>query len=454
MEDIKLPKGFVFGTATSSYQIEGAWNEDGKGESIWDEFCRRKGAIANGEDGTTACDHYHRYKEDIALMKKLNVMSYRFSISWPRIFPDGYGKVNEKGAAFYDSLIDELIKNGIEPSITLYHWDLPLKFHEEGGWLKRESADIFADYAKYCFKRYGGRVKMWATFNEMYVAVHLGYESGKFAPGIQDPKKAMQAAHHMHLAHAKAVKAFRQSGIKGQIGIVHCMSPVYDMDKTNRSAENARKVDGIWNRWFTDPSFKGSYPEDIMEMRKRQGTAPEILPGDMELIKENRADFFGVNFYFRFRVYDCDSDEFNWMNCVNSRPVEGAKITEMGWEVFPEGLFTLLKNIDSQYGKIPVYIMENGMAAKDIEGPNGEVADDGRVEYIKGHLLACSDAIKAGCNLKGYYYWSFMDNFEWTSGYSKRFGIIRVDYKTQKRTIKKSGQWYGDFIALHKKTAV
>ena len=226
-------------------------------------------------------------------MKKLNVMSYRFSISWPRIFPDGYGKVNEKGAAFYDSLIDELIKNGIEPSITLYHWDLPLKFHEEGGWLKRESADIFADYAKYCFKRYGGRVKMWATFNEMYVAAHLGYESGKFAPGIQDPKKAMQAAHHMHLAHAKAVKAFRQSGIKGQIGIVHCMSPVYDMDKTNRSAENARKVDGIWNRWFTDPSFKGSYPEDIMEMRKRQGTAPEILPGDMELIKENRADFFG-----------------------------------------------------------------------------------------------------------------------------------------------------------------
>ncbi|PKL92355.1 MAG: beta-glucosidase [Candidatus Goldiibacteriota bacterium HGW-Goldbacteria-1] len=451
MEDIQLTKGFILGTATSSYQIEGAWDEDGKGESIWDEFCRRQGTIVNGDDGKIACDHYHRYKEDVALMKKMNIMSYRFSISWPRIFPGGYGAVNEKGAAFYDLLIDELIKNGIEPSITLYHWDLPLKFHEEGGWLKKESADIFADYAGYCFKRYGDRVKMWATFNEMYVAAHLGYENGKFAPGIKDTKKALQAAHHMHLAHAKAVKAFREEKIEGgKIGIVHCMSPVHDMDKTKNSAVNTRQVDGIWNRWFCEPSLKGTYPEDIMELRKKQGTAPEITPEDMELIKNNKSDFLGINFYFRFRIYDGESEEFNWMKCVNSKPVENAKITEMGWEVYPDGLFELVKRINDEYGNIPVYVMENGMAAKDIVNVKGEVDDDDRLEYIKGHLKACERAVKAGYNLKGYYYWSLMDNFEWSSGYSKRFGIVRVDYGTQKRTIKKSGRWYGQFIENHR----
>jgi beta-glucosidase/6-phospho-beta-glucosidase/beta-galactosidase len=261
-----------------------------------------------------------------------------------------------------------------------------------------------------------------------------------------DPKKASQASHHLHLAHARTVAAFREKKVKGQIGIVHCLSPLHDMDQTAGSARNASIVDGLWNRWYLDPSLKGRYPADIMDLKIKKGTAPDIVKGDMDIIKNNICDFLGVNFYFRFRVYDTGDRPFNWQECVNSKPFPGAKITEMGWEVYPKGIYELLERINKEYGKFPVYIMENGMAAKDKVLPDGKIEDDDRLEYVKMHLSECKRAIDSGFNLKGYYYWSLMDNFEWTSGYSKRFGLVRVDYDTLKRTVKKSGGWYGEFI--------
>lgn len=452
MTSIKLPQDFILGAATSSYQIEGGWNEGGKGLSIWDTFSHIPGKIHNNENGDIACDHYNRYKEDVGIMKELNIMSYRFSISWPRIFPKGRGEVNETGALFYDNLINELVSAGIEPSITLYHWDLPQALSDDGGWVNRRIIHDFVKYAQFCFERYGDRVKRWSTFNEAYIVAHLGYESGKFAPGFTDPKKCSQVSHHLHLAHALTVAKFREIKSAGEIGIVHCMSPVHNMDGTSSGAQKARFMDGLWNRWYTDPTLLGVYPEDIMNIKKNQGTAPEILTGDMDILKENRCDFLGINYYFRFRVYDNGPDKpFNWAECVNCKEVPGAKFSDMGWEVYPDGLYETVKRIDSDYGKIPLYIMENGIALKDDKYLlDGSVDDDDRTDYLRLHLESCSKAVCEGFNLKGYYYWSLMDNFEWTSGYSKKFGLVKVDYKTLKRSVKKSGKWYVEFIREHK----
>jgi len=454
MAEIQLPKDFLLGAATSSYQIEGGWNESGKGLSIWDTFSHTPGKIYNNENGDIACDHYNRYKEDVTIMKELNLKGYRFSISWPRIFPKGRGEVNETGARFYDNLINELVSAGIEPCVTLYHWDLPQALSDEGGWVNRRIINDFVEYARFCFKRYGDRVKKWATFNEAYIVAHLGYEIGRFAPGITDPRKASQVSHHINLAHAMAVASFREIKAAGEIGIVHCMSPVHNMDRTESGAQKARYMDGIWNRWYSDPTLLGIYPEDIMNNKKNQGTAPEIMPGDMDIIKHNRCDFLGINYYFRFRVYDNGPDKpFDWSECVNCKEVPGAKISEMGWEVYPEGLYELVKRIDSDYGKIPLYIMENGIALKDDKYlSDGSIDDDERISYIKSHLESCLKSINDGVNLRGYYYWSLMDNFEWASGYSKKFGLVKIDHKTLERSVKKSGKWYGEFIKGHLKS--
>lgn len=447
MDNIKFPAGFILGAATSSYQIEGGWNKDGKGLSIWDTFSHQPGRVADDENGDIACNHYQKYKEDVSLMKKLNLMGYRFSISWPRIFPKGLGAVNESGAQFYDNLINELLEAGIEPCITLYHWDLPQSLSDDGGWTNRSSIDAFTNYAEYCFKRYGDRVKKWVTFNEAYIVAHLGYNTGKFAPGIKNPAAATQVSHHINLAHARAVEVFRKLKVNGEIGIVHCISPVHNMLGTLKGDNKATIIDGLWNRWHTDPSLKGCYPEDIMALREKYGTAPKVQPGDMDLLKSNICDFLGINYYFRFRVYDEDyNDPSQWMSGVNTIPVPGAFFTEMGWEVYPAGLFEILERVASDYGNIPLYVTENGMAAADKIELDGQIEDEDRLSYLKSHLVMCKKAIDAGINLKGFYYWSLMDNFEWTSGYSKRFGLIRVDYSTQERTIKKSGKWYSQLI--------
>lgn len=454
MSSLHFPSGFLLGAATSSYQIEGGWDEDGKGLSIWDTFSHKKGNIANDENGDVACDHYHRYNEDISLMQELNLECYRFSLSWPRIFPEGKGEINDKGALFYDKLIEGLLDAGIEPFITLYHWDLPAALDTNGGWLNRETIDHFVNYARYCFSRYGDKVKLWTTFNESHVISNMGYGNGAFAPGLKNPKYASQVSHHINIAHAKSVDLFRKMNIKGQIGIVHCLSPVHNMDKTDLCAERTRIIDGFSNRWFTDPSLKGEYPADILDLLKKQGTAPEILKEDMDTIKNNICDFLGINYYFRFRVFHNDSDISEFNQYVNIKPVTGAIISEMGWEVYPQGLYELMTRITNNYGNIPLYVTENGMACKDNKITGNYVEDDDRLDYLKTHLNMCKKAIDDGVNLKGYLYWSLLDNFEWTSGYSKKFGLIRVNYDTLERTIKKSGRWYADFIGKNSESRV
>jgi beta-glucosidase len=443
----KFPKDFIFGAATAAYQVEGAWNEDGRGPSVWDTFSHTPGKIHNNENGDVAADHYHRYRDDIKLMKQMNLKGYRLSISWSRIFPKGTGAVNEAGARFYDNLINELLKAGIEPNVTLFHWDLPQALSDKGGWPDRGIIDAFANYAEFCFKRYGDRVKKWATFNEAYIIAIGGYQTGAFAPGLKDPKLAIQASHHINLSHAAAYERFKKLGISGEVGIVHCLSPVHNMDGSKAAQQKMKMVDGMWNRWFLEPSLKGSYPADVMTVLKGHGIAPVILDGDMEKIKNNRPDFLGVNYYFRFRLYDGEVDSsMNWLSQINSQPVPDAKYTEMGWEIYPKGLYELLTWISSEYPPIPLYVTENGMAAPDIVRQDKSIDDEDRKEYLREHLESCLKAISEGVNLKGYYYWSLMDNFEWAKGYSKRFGLIYIDYTTQSRTIKKSGQWYTDFI--------
>ncbi|HEX2956204.1 MAG TPA: GH1 family beta-glucosidase [Chitinispirillaceae bacterium] len=443
----KFPKEFIFGAATAAYQVEGAWNEDGRGPSVWDTFSHIPGNIINNDNGDVATDHYHRYREDIGLMKKMNLKGYRFSISWSRIFPSGTGAINEAGARFYDNLIDELLKAGIEPNVTLFHWDLPQALSDKGGWPERGIIDAFADYAEFCFKRYGDRVKKWATFNEAYIIAIGGYQTGAFAPGVKNPKLAIQASHHINLSHAAAYERFRKLGISGEVGIVHCLSPVHNMDGSKAAQQKMKMVDGMWNRWFLEPSLKGTYPVEILTVLKNNGVAPVILPGDMEKIKNSRPDFLGVNYYFRFRLYDGEVDNsMNWLSQINSEPVPDAKYTEMGWEIYPRGLYELLTWIASDYAPIPLYVTENGMAAPDIVQRDLSIDDEDRKEYLREHLESCLRAINEGVNLKGYYYWSLMDNFEWAKGYSKRFGLIYIDYATQVRTIKKSGEWYADFI--------
>ncbi|MFP4466005.1 MAG: GH1 family beta-glucosidase [Candidatus Goldiibacteriota bacterium] len=447
--EIKFDKDFIFGAATSSYQIEGAWDKDGKGPSIWDVFTHQKGNIRNNDTGDTACAHYEKYREDIELMKELNLKSYRFSVNWARIFPEGRGSINPKGLEFYDGLVDGLLDAGIEPNATLYHWELPYALHNEGGWENREIIDDFAEYASFMFEHFKGRIKLWSTFNETYVVANLGYRMGVFAPGIKNEKKAVQVSHNLNIAHARAVKKFREKEIPGKIGIVHCLTPVHEMEDTPSCRHNAGLVDGMFNRWFMDPSFKGSYPEDIMKRFTEAGIAPQIENGDMEEIKKYKADWLGINYYFRTRVFDNRSPggEFDWKKTVNITPVKGARYTQMGWEVYPEGIYEILKHVSDNYNISEIYIAENGAAMKDTEiDDNGVVVDNDRLEYIKDHLEKCRKAIDEGVPLKGYYYWSLMDNFEWAHGYDPRFGIIRIDYDTLGRTIKKSGRWYAQVI--------
>jgi beta-glucosidase len=439
-----FPERFIWGAATSSYQIEGAPDVDGKGESVWDRFTHTPGAIWNQETGDRACNHYHLYKEDVDLMSSLGLKAYRFSISWPRIFPQGGGRVNREGLDFYRRLVERLHNNGIKPVITLYHWDLPQALQERGGWLNRDTARYFEEYAASIFENLDQSVDMWITINEPWVIAFLGHAFGIHAPGINDFNAALLVAHHLLLAHGLAVKAFRESERENEsIGIALNLAPVQPMTNSSSDLEAAERSDGFMNRWFLDPIFKGFYPADMIDILSRSFNVPEISEEDAALFSQP-LDFLGINNYTRILVEGSNDEDAFTGNPVN--PPE-AVYTEMGWEIYPRGLYELLVRIHREYGPLPLYITENGAAFADQLNEDGSVDDEDRISYLHHYLLEAQQAIAEGVPLEGYFVWSLMDNFEWAFGYSKRFGLIYVDFQSQKRYLKNSACWYREVIA-------
>ena len=430
----EFPGEFLWGAATASYQIEGAWNADGKGESIWDRFSRTPGKVTNGDTGDVACDHYHRYQEDVALMRRLGLKAYRFSTSWSRVLPNGRGPVNPRGLDFYDRLVDALLAANIQPFVTLYHWDLPQALQDEGGWENRNVAHAFADYSVLMVKRLGDRVKYWTTFNEPAVVAFEGNLTGRHAPGLQDPKIAYQVTHNLMVAHGLATQAIRAANPNVDIGIV---LNFWMQDPASDSPEDVAAANLAFERGqtlFLDPIFKGHYPPSSYEMVGEN--MPKIQAGDMALIAQ-KLDYLGINFYSRNLI----SAQGN----VNSVP--GSQYTEMGWEVHAPALRRLLNRINKDYHLPPIYITENGAAFKDEVSTDGKVHDEYRLDYLKNHFIQTKLAMQDGVDVRGYFVWSLLDNFEWAHGYTKRFGIVRVDYETQERIVKDSGEWYSRVIA-------
>ncbi len=430
MTQLKFPPGFVWGVATSAYQIEGAANEDGRGKSIWDTFSHTPGTTFQGHTGDVACDHYHRYPQDIELIASLGVDAYRFSIAWPRVQPAGKGAWNEKGLAFYDKLVDGLLAKGIAPHATLYHWDLPQALQDEGGWGARDTADRFADYADVMGQRLGDRLASLSTHNEPWCTAHLGHRVGQFAPGARDPQLAIQVAHHLLLSHGKALLALRASGVKTPLGIVLNQSSVSAATKSAADAALAEREYALFVRWFMDPIFLKRYP-------KAPGVTiyPTVRDGDFDLIAQP-LDFLGINYYTRI-----------WASAEEPpHPAPALQgVSDMGWENYPQGFTELLLQVNRDYKLPPVYITENGMAHADAL-VDGRVADAPRIEYMRTHLAAIRAAMEGGVDVRGFFYWSLLDNYEWNSGYDKRFGLVHVDYATQVRTPKDSAAWYRNFI--------
>jgi beta-glucosidase len=433
----------VWGAATASYQIEGAWNEDGKGESIWDRFSHTPGRIEDGSTGDVACDHYHRWREDVALMQDLGLRAYRFSISWPRLLPEGRGRINPAGLDFYDQLVDALLKARIEPFVTLYHWDLPQALQDRGGWPARPTAEAFVEYADLTARRLGDRVKHWMTLNEPWVSALVGYRDGRHAPGHTDLDQALAAAHHLLLAHAWAVPVLRQHSPQAQVGIVLNLSSQTPASPSAADRAAAWQADGTLNRWFLDPLAARGYPADSVAHYRRP--LDFIRPGDMQAIA-TPLDFIGINNYTRNVVR---SDEAPEAENAPRTVWPGPEYTDMGWEVYPEGLFELLGRLHFNYRFPALYVTENGAAYPDRVGPGGQVDDPQRVAYLKAHLAAAAQAVMAGVPLRGYFIWSLLDNFEWAHGYTKRFGLIYVDYATQRRIYKTSAHWYRRVIAAN-----
>ncbi len=436
MTNYKFPTNFLWGAATASYQIEGAWDADGKGESIWDRFSHAPGKVVNGDTGDMACDHYHRYVDDIALMRQLGLKAYRFSVSWPRILPNGRGAVNAAGLDFYDRLVDRLLAANIEPFITLHHWDYPQVLYEAGGWTNRNNLPLFADYAAILVKRLGDRISKWTTFNEPGVIAFDGYLSGEHAPGEKDIAKARQVAHNLMVAHGLAVQAIRTTNPNLQAGIVLSQWNAEPADDDPASIANATRAWNTGETTFLHPIFRGYYHPEQVEAAG--ATLPEIAPGDMVLIAQ-KLDFLGINSYSR-SVFAANG----WVESV-----PGSEYTEMGWEVCAPALRRLLNRINTDYHLPPIYITENGAAFRDEVGPDGKIHDLRRLDYLKNHFTQVRLAMQDGVDVRGYFVWSLLDNFEWGHGYTKRFGIIRVDYETQKRTIKDSGEWYSRVIATN-----
>ena len=438
-----FPDGFLWGAATASFQIEGAWDEDGKGESIWDRFCHTPYRVQNDDTGDVACDHYHRWREDVDLMQALGLKTYRLSISWPRILPQGWGQVNPKGLDFYDRLVDRLLQAEVQPNITLNHWDLPQAIQDVGGWPNRDTVDWFAEYARVVFDRLGDRVPMWCTHNEPMVVAFLGYQMGVFAPGIADMTQALQTVHHLLLSHGRAVQVYRHGGYAGKIGIVLNMSPYQPASDSEADRLAAERIDQLYTRMFADPLFKGGYPELLSTWLAPH--APEVYPGDMEVISQP-IDVVGINYYNKSAVaYHHEGGQLKFNSWNISAP--GLGTTDMGWGIYPDGLREILLDVHTRYNVPELYVTENGCAAVDEADEAGFVDDRDRIEFLRAHFRAAHQAIEQGVPLKGYYVWSLMDNFEWARGYGKRFGIVHVNYQTGERTPKASAAWYQDVIA-------
>ncbi len=456
---LEFPQDFLFGSATASYQIEGAAREDGRGPSIWDTFSHTPGKIVNGDTGDVADDHYHRLDEDLDLMKSLGLEAYRFSIAWPRIQPTGSGKANEKGLDFYSRLVDGLLARGIRPIATLYHWDLPQALEDKGGWTNRDTAYRFAEYAAIVGEALGDRVPVWTTLNEPWCSAYLGYGSGAHAPGITSPLAALTAVHHLNLAHGLALAALRGVVSKADVQYsvtlnFHVIRPADD----ETAPEAVRRIDALANRAFTGPMLRGAYPDDLLEDTAGVTDWAFVQPGDLDLIHQP-VDFLGVNYYSTVTVKMWDGrsprQHADGHKNVGGSPWPGSTnvefltqqgpYTAMGWNIAPDGLEELLVSLHEQFPETPLMITENG-AAFDDEVVDGRVHDSDRLDYLRRHFTAAHRAIKRGVDLRGYLVWSFLDNFEWGYGYSKRFGIVRVDYDTQERIVKDSARWYSDLI--------
>lgn len=442
-----FPRNFLWGAATAAYQIEGAWNKHGKGESIWDRFSHTPGNVLNGDTGDAADDHYRLWKKDIALMKRIGLQAYRFSIAWTRILPFGRGKVNPQGLDFYSRLVDGLLQAGITPFVTLYHWDLPQALQDEGGWTVRSTAEAFADYANIVSRDLGDRVHHWITHNEPAVVTWLGHETGVHAPGLRDLSAALRASHHLLLSHGWAVPLIRRNSPNAEVGIT--LNINWRMAASNSAADLhlAREQDGKWFRWFADPLYGRGYPADMVEAFTRQaalaGGLDFVQPGDLPLIA-SPTDFIGLNYYTRelFRAETTPNDP----QTVFAQPHIPEYWTEMGWENYPEGLTAILCRVYFDYQPPKLYITENGASYSTPPDETGNVPDELRTRYLRTHLAAAHRAIQAGVPLAGYFVWSLMDNFEWALGYSQRFGIVWVDYQTQKRLLKDSAKWYRSVI--------
>ncbi|HHT7235138.1 MULTISPECIES: glycoside hydrolase family 1 protein [Bacillus] len=462
---MKFPHDFLFGAASASYQVEGAWNEDGKGITNWDEFSKIPGKTYNGTNGDVAVDHYHRYKEDVRLMAEMGLESYRFSISWARILPTGDGEVNEKGIEFYNNLIDECLKYGIVPFVTLYHWDLPLILEKDGGWTNKRTAEAFVKYAEICFKAFGDRVKHWITFNETVMFCGLGYLKGAHPPGIQnDVPKYFQATHYVFYAHAKTVAVYKQLKQYGEIGITHVFLPAYSVDDQKENILAANHANEYETYWYYDPVLKGEYPSYVVQQLKEKGWTPNWTVEELEIIKQNaeKNDFIGLNYYQPIRVerYDMDikNEEHSRENSTlapgnpsfdgfyRTVKMDDKTYTKWGWEISPEGFLDGLHMLKARYGDIKMYVTENGLGDED---PiiDGEIVDVPRIKFIEEHLKVMKRAIQEGINLKGYYAWSVIDLLSWLNGYKKQYGFIFVDHNDNlKRKKKLSFHWYKHVI--------
>jgi beta-glucosidase len=437
IDSSSFPSDFVWGAATASYQIEGAVHEDGRGESVWDRFCATPGKVRGGDTGDVACDFYHRYSDDIRLMKELGIDAFRFSIAWPRVLPEGRGAVNQAGLDFYDRLVDELLANGVEPFATLFHWDSPQTLEDEGGWSERSTAEAFAEYAETVANRLGDRVRHWITQNEPWVYAWIGHAWGLHAPGRTSEADAVAVAHHLLLSHGWAVEAIRRASSDARVGITLNLAQIYPATDTPEDEAAAYRRDGEDNRWFLDPIFRGSYPADLLD--RNELVAPHVRDGDLATASVP-IDFLGINNYSRFIVA---------AGADGPRTVANpdAEHTDMGWEVYPDGLHDVLVRVARDYEPAAIYITENGAAFPDVRVHDGGVHDVERTAYLESYVGAVGRAIAGGAPVKGYFVWSLLDNFEWAFGYCRRFGIVYIDFPTLERVPKDSFYWYRDLIA-------
>jgi len=446
-----FPENFLWGAATASYQIEGAWNEDGKGESIWDRFAHTHGNIKNGDTGDIGCNHYHRWSEDIEIMKDLGLSAYRFSISWPRVYPSGRGTINQAGLDFYSRLVDALLEAKIQPFITLYHWDLPQALQNEGGWSSRSTAEAFVEYADAVSGQLGDRVKNWTTHNEPSVVTYNGHLAGSHAPGIQDMNVALPVSHHLLLSHGWAVPVIRQNSPDAQVGIVINVNRTLPASSSQEDFDANRRGEGMWVRWFLDPLYGRHYPADLVADFISDGALPAdgltfVNNNDLKTIS-TPMDFLGLNYYNRsLSRSNAIPESQNLPPNIVQAPRDKIHWTEMGWEIYPEGLFEVLSWLYYEYKVNKFYITENGCSFSDGPDENGQVHDLRRINYLRDHLISARKAIDFGIPLAGYFTWSLMDNFEWAHGFSQRFGLVWIDYQTQQRILKSSAKWYRQVI--------